>query len=226
MSRPLPPPITALSDSEDDRLITTAKLKSTPQQNGVKDLPLAPTASKTCNKRAAVAQAKAKGKATDKAKDKGTTTKAEAAAAPASIATAPASEAAPASAAAPAMEQGQKRKTTEKGAKKPCGKKTAKETLAQDTVYVLMNYKKHGVNGTWAVRKRGPGGTQVCEINVPTTDEKFNKEIAEAVLNELNKGISEQDAKTLASKLKDAMMKRLDAEPHGKDTAKDAGVAQ
>ena len=45
-------------------------------------------------------------------------------------------------------------------------------------------------------------------------------------MNELNKGISEQDAKTLASKLKDAMMKRLDAEPHGKDTAKDAGVAQ
>ena len=94
--------------------------------------------------------------------------------------------------------------------RKPSSQGDALPTKDDKKAYVLMKYAKHGMDGTYAIRKTG--GHQVMEINVPKATAQQNLEIAEAVLKELNENkINEAAAKTVASKLKDALAHKLAA---------------
>ena len=214
--RRLPPRITDISDSDAEE--THARPVAV-KPKAVKDLPLAPTPMVN-GKAKAKAKAKAKGKANAEAKGKVHAAADVKPTAPRVPAAELASEPTSPKGGAPKAKATGKRKAATPPCPKgepttptqPPGKKAAVQEMQSATEavqgdYIIFSYKKHGVNGTWAIRKRG--GAQVCEINVPTVDQSVNKEIAETVMCELNKGACEQDAKNLAVKLKEAVMKRL-----------------
>ena len=76
--------------------------------------------------------------------------------------------------------------------------------------YILMCYKNHGKNGTWAIRMKN--GKQLCEVNVPGASLEDNKEIASVVLHELNeKGVTQEAALALVSMLKSSMTDKIAA---------------
>ena len=83
---------------------------------------------------------------------------------------------------------------------------TNTEVLNVDGKYILMKYGKHGKEGTYAVRERG--GPQFMEINIPNATLVQNQEVAQALCNELNKGVAHSTVQQLAVVLKEAMLEK------------------
>lgn len=73
--------------------------------------------------------------------------------------------------------------------------------------YILMKYATHGKEGTYAVRVQG--GKQFTEVNIPGAQLEQNKEVAEAIRCELNKGVEHDKVHELLSMLKSAMVERI-----------------
>ena len=73
--------------------------------------------------------------------------------------------------------------------------------------YHLMKYSRHGKDGTYAVRLTG--GPQFTEINMPNATLLQNREVAEAVCAELNKGVKPDTVRELMYVLKEAMCKKI-----------------
>ena len=73
--------------------------------------------------------------------------------------------------------------------------------------YILMQYATHGKEGTYAVRVQG--GKQFTEVNIPGAQLEQNKEVAEAIRCELNKGVEHDKVHELLSMLKSAMVERI-----------------
>ena len=71
----------------------------------------------------------------------------------------------------------------------------------------LMKYARHGKDGTYAVRLTG--GPQFTEINMPNATLLQNREVAEAVCAELNKGVKPDTVRELMYVLKEAMCKKI-----------------
>ena len=80
------------------------------------------------------------------------------------------------------------------------------ENVPQDA-YRLMPYKTHGTNGTMAIRR--VKGKQLTEVNVPGASFEQNSKIAEAVLGELKKGSTENDALFLMNLMKASLLEQL-----------------
>ena len=64
-----------------------------------------------------------------------------------------------------------------------------------------MNYMKHGVNGTCAVRDR-ESKRQVLEVNLRGASFDKNREVAVALCKQLNQGKSLDEVKDLLKSLK------------------------
>lgn len=215
MSRMGPPkPITTLSDSDGEATVAvTIKplggavplLPPAATKKGtVADLPglaaLKDLEKETAKKAKAAAKAKAKGKATAKSADKGSDIKSDKDAA---AATASSKLKRPASAHPPPQ--------ANQPPKKAKDKQTGDAESEEKKAYILMKYAKHGIDGTWAIRKSG--AHQVLEINVPKATSQQNLDIADVVLKELNENkVNETTAKAIAAKLKEALAAKLAAD--------------
>ncbi len=97
-----------------------------------------------------------------------------------------------------------------------CARKVTRKKPAADAAakvegpagqYRLMKYAKKGIDGTMAIR--AAKGRQFAEVNVKGATLAQNSEVAQAVLDELNKGVPEQDARELLDMMKAGLAEKI-----------------
>ena len=86
-----------------------------------------------------------------------------------------------------------------------------KQTAADEHAKPRFRLSKHSRRGTMAIRGMGRGGGLWTEVNVKGASLEENTEIAKCILEALNRGTSEVEARLLLQRLKDAMAGRAAA---------------
>ena len=93
-------------------------------------------------------------------------------------------------------------------APKGVGKKGDDASASTADRWYLMLYKGQGINGCYGIRDK-QSGKQIMQVNIKGATREENMGVAEKVVQELQKGLKEEDAKELCRQLKEAKAAKI-----------------